>query len=96
VIVIILFIIEIKSVYNFVENSREKFHELVHKYPSGAIPDNWNLITAYIAIKDKKCCGIDDNQNLPSREIVYFYKNFLANCVTFSKHFSTNSNNEYQ
>ncbi|CAF1092446.1 unnamed protein product [Rotaria sordida] len=73
VIIVILFIIEIISSWNFIDNSRQRFYELIEKYPNGAIPDDWSLIMSYGAIKDRKCCGIDKNKNLSLREMRYFY-----------------------
>ncbi|CAF1965895.1 unnamed protein product [Rotaria magnacalcarata] len=95
VIIFILFIIELIALQHFVDHSRQKFHELIEKYPDGSVPDDWNLMIYYHAIKDRKCCGIDKNKNLSLQEIQYFYRNFASNCLKFLKYFTINATEIY-
>jgi hypothetical protein len=87
---------EIVWLSHFIENSRQKFHELMEKYPRGEIPEEISLIPAYIAIKDKKCCGIVDNAKLNVSELFYFYQNFEENCDVRYRFLSRKSNYDYQ
>ncbi|CAF4461977.1 unnamed protein product [Rotaria sp. Silwood2] len=90
VIILIIFIFEIFSSRNFIDNSRQRFYELIEKYPDGTIPDDWNLIMSYRIIKDRRCCGIDLNKNLSRREGRYFYVNFPSNCLRIFTYMSIN------
>ena len=96
VIVIVLFIIEIISLRNFVDNSRQKFYDLIENYPDGTPPDNLSLVIFYLAIRNGKCCGIDNNKNLTIVESRYYYRNFAKNCLKWLSYFSTHPKQVYQ
>jgi hypothetical protein len=86
VIIIILISIEFTYLSNFVNNNRQKFFELIEKYPDGSQPTEWHLILHYVLIKEQKCCGIDRRVNLLSEHDNYFIKYFLLNCLQMSRH----------
>ena len=90
-----LFFIDIVSLLNYVDNGREKFYELMEKYPYGTLPDNWNLLIFYKLIKHTRCCGIDSNKNLSTKENHYFYSNFPQNCLKIFTYIPINFDQTY-
>ncbi len=72
---------EIIGLTNFIGNHRRHFEELMTVYPTGFIPDEWRFTLPRAAIRDKKCCGMENSIDLPAREKTYFHKRYTLNCV---------------
>jgi hypothetical protein len=65
-ILVIIFIIELTYLSNFVKRNRQKFVDVIYKYPDGLQPNEWHLLLYYLVIKEQKCCGIDRQVDSPS------------------------------
>ena len=65
---------------NIIENGRQKYYELIRKYPKGNEPDEWRLLVFYLNIRENQCCYVDQDEPMLMVRL-YFAVNYLENCL---------------